>query len=127
TRRQATSGADGAWRLEGLADLDYGIEAAAPGWAFRTSVEAYHGVRPGATVEFVGTPRSSLIVEVRLDGGGAPDSATIELRNARQTTGLSWTPSRPALDVEPGSYVATARTEGETSQSSDPVDVEILR
>jgi hypothetical protein len=42
-RRQATSGPDGTWRLEGLADLEYRIQASAPGWAFRTSAEAYLG------------------------------------------------------------------------------------
>lgn len=126
-RYRATSAPDGTWRIEGLPDVAFRVDGVANGWTLKVWGDVSREARPGDTVALVGTPRASLAVDLRREGGGPPRSATIEFRSRRMTGSQTWAPSQPAFDLEPGTYDVVATTHEYPPQRSEHVEVLIER
>lgn len=116
-RRRTTTGADGTYRLEGLPEGRYLMQAWHEGHRLQAGGGA-HEAQPGATVDFTATVLVRVPVTVLGPDGRAPARATIEVRvktaGSVQATTQAWTPDEAWVELEPGTYhlVATLEATG---------------
>jgi hypothetical protein len=124
SRREARSGPDGTFRLTGLADRSYRLEAWCRGYTISTA--RYRRVRPGGGVDLTAAPRSLLTVSVKLPGGGEPEEATVTMVQGRsRRDSRFWTPRKRTIPIRPGRYEihAFAGAFGELRSEKIPVVV----
>ena len=114
TRREAHSGAEGAFAIGGLDDAAYRVQAYLEGY----EIEPVRGgrrtwdVRPGAEMEFVAREIIDVPVAVLMPDGTAPERATIACRQGAEGSSHSrdetWVPDDPIVQLSPGTYTLSA-------------------
>lgn len=109
--REATTGADGAFTLTGVADGEHRLDAWLVGWR----IDRARGSRgktfaPGGRCEFTATPVRAVQVAVLLPDGTSPGAATVSWKSdAGDEAGEApWRRDAPEIDVPPGAYAFTA-------------------
>ncbi|MCZ7608100.1 MAG: PDZ domain-containing protein [Planctomycetota bacterium] len=111
-RRNVVTGADGNYRLEGLAlKTDYSVWAELEGWRFeRTPHRNYF--QAGMEANFKALVNIMVPLEVRLPDGRAPRQAEVKFHKAGEENSVFATRPRNGTGViglEPGDWVASAK------------------
>ena len=98
TRRTTTTGADGAYRAEGLADLEYGVSATLAGWQIRS--DGSSRAKPDGKVDFRAQAVSRVEFAVTLPDGTEPAGASLVGQRIDQPGGpaILHLEARPADD-----------------------------
>ncbi|MGE0192580.1 MAG: hypothetical protein AB7T63_11130 [Planctomycetota bacterium] len=123
---EAVTDAAGACSLEGLTTGKHAVTAQADGWYLRSTTRNIHEVEPGATIEFTAKPRTRVRISVVLPDGTAPERAQIRFHRGNGSTGRSWSPDRPDVDADVGTWdVSATAGDGELYRSqTEQVTVE---
>jgi len=110
---RAVTDADGRYRLEDLADLEYTVTPTLEGYRFdgRTANR-----RAGMETDFTALPLARIEVSVVAANGREPAQAEIKVRGGNRSETKSWTPEKRILEVEAGEMQLSA-TVGKTGQS----------
>ena len=122
-RQVTTTDADGRYRFESVTARKHRVEAQRDGYQIQPrDHRTWQGVLPDATLDFLATPMARLRLE--LLGTAAPTSLDVQLRNATGSTiGMQWSPSRPVLDCQPGTWDVSVSggTQGELRAGPYPL------
>ena len=122
SRREAVSGRDGSFVLDGLSDGYQQIDGFREGFAVWSADDA-SGADPGQSVILLAERLVRLPVRVLGPDGTPPARAIISLRDrSRRSSG--WTPEHPVLEVHPGTVRLKAEVAGERLRGEE-VEVEI--
>jgi len=110
--REATTGADGSYRLDHLPPGRYSLEAWARGYEVEPRGAGARSVKPGMSVNFRATEVSEVAVLVTYPDGRQAERAVLDIssnseRSNRSITNL-WTPEEPVLRLLPGTYEVSA-------------------
>ncbi len=125
-RTQATSGADGTFALEDVADREHAVGAAAAGYEFRVQYES-GCARPGSTVTIIGRPVLEVRISVLRPDGTAPAEATVQYDRGPPfgESSYQWTAAADVLRLPPR-RVRLLATGGEGNMlASDPLDLDL--
>ncbi|MBI4605664.1 MAG: carboxypeptidase regulatory-like domain-containing protein [Planctomycetes bacterium] len=130
TTREARTGADGAFRLEGLADAAYSVRASLEGYEIEPASGVDAGrVRPGEAIAFVAREVVRVPVQVLLPGGGEPERAAIAVTRQSAAAWRSfrrdWRPADPAVLLHPDWHELRALGGEAHELASEPVEVEV--
>ncbi len=119
-RVEATSDAQGAFALAGLADHEYRLQAFLSGYEVqRGGRENWRAVKPGSEVEFVAKLVTEIPLSVVFADGTSPAEASIEWERrsdgSTSSSSVRWTLENPAIELNPGAYKlrATSGKDGE--------------
>ena len=122
--QETTTDASGHYRFDGVTDHKHRIVPKSPGWRFRPGDwRAAREAKPGATVDFVATPRSRVRIEVT--GAEVPDELTVQFKSGGITRGARWRKADPLVDVEPGTYEMTVQGGEHREFQGGPVPVSV--
>ena len=126
---EAVTDASGACSLEGLSQAKHSVRAQADGWQIRSASRSTSEVEPGSTVEFKAKQRTQVRIEVVMPDGSVPEKAQITFRNGGSSRGGRWSPDRPDVDAEVGTWdVSATAGDGELFRSqAEQVTVEVGR
>jgi hypothetical protein len=102
--RTATTGEEGAFRFEAVADVEHDIHARRDGQRIARSERGAGRVRPGQTVEFTATAVVEVDVDVRLPDGRPAEQATIRFKADSTSSSHGWTSGDRVLSLDPGRY-----------------------
>jgi len=109
-RREVRTGADGAFRFTGLADLPHSVRAWAEGYRLETPGVSLWRVPPGSTLEFVATPRIVAEVVVLLPDGSPPETADLSVDGGgNRRSGRGWRPDDSEIELAPGTWTISAK------------------
>jgi len=107
--REVVTGADGAFRIDGLADRRYWLRAEKKGYAIGSGGAGR--TTPDAEMNFTAWPRATLRVRVLGPDGRGVDGARVRYRRAGGGGESDWTADRPEISVEPGRHEVDAVAE----------------
>jgi len=121
--RTITTGADGTFVLEGLADTTHRVRAYREGYVIGGAGHwRWEDARPGAELEFVATPVVLLTVDVRGPDGSQPPRARIVWKRGEagssETGSEFWSPGAPEIALKPGAYTLEATVDDGTPLAS---------
>jgi len=116
---KGTTGSEGSFLLEGIADLDYSVTAKLAGYSFES--RGRRSVRPGQQVDFIATAVARLDISVVRADGSEPESAQVLFERGNGSTTRQWTPKERILDAEPGLVKVSAI--GKDGERSEPVEI----
>lgn len=123
TRREAITDAAGCYRLEGLLDASYSVNAAAAGFEVRLAPGSSSDSTAGGVVDFV----ASRVVDVLVTIVGAEPLPSRVLVRWSSTNGGGgsawWTATDPVVRVEPGAWTFVADA-GDDVRGA-PVDAQV--
>jgi hypothetical protein len=111
--RQAVTGTDGAYRLEGLVDGHYVVRAWREGWQFWH--RAGREVRTGTTVDIHGRRIATLTVTLLMPDGTEATSGYVDLKADGASEGRVWSPEDRAIVLTPRRWTVEA-TGGELGE-----------
>lgn len=104
SRAEAVTDGDGHYRLVGLPDAAFELDASVDGYEV-TARGGASNIKPGATVNFLATRVALQPVTVLLPDGGAAERVTIEVKAGSNLQWSElWTAADPSLRLTPGSY-----------------------
>ena len=119
--RVATSADDGSYAVEGLGDVDYSIQAFRSGYSLRPQGRGQF--RAGATVDIEARAIVRIDMDVVMEGGAAPEKATINLSqrrgNGTSSSSQQWTPADPWIELDPGRFEIHASLSGDLGGKSE--------
>ncbi len=123
-RREARTGPDGAFVLEGLAEREYNVWATLAGYEIQPRDEGgWNPVRPGAVKDFVATPVASLALTVLLPDGTEPEQAWIDVEGAAGRSRHGWAPGTRTVSASPGDVRVRAVAGASGEYASDQVPI----
>lgn len=121
--RTASSGADGTYRLEGLAaEARFEVGCERSGYWFRME-ERPEEILPGTELNFTAIRVVELTVEVQFEDGKAPELARVRWKSPTGSSSAEWTPAERSIGFAPGNYQLTA--EAAPSYCSKPAAVSL--
>ena len=125
-RQVTTTDAGGRYRFEGVTARKHRVEAHREAyWISPRDHRSWHGVSPGATVDFLARATAQLRIEVV--GSVRPERLRVELRSENGgQTGMQWTPSQPVLDCQPGTWNVHLRGGTHDELGAGPFPVELV-
>ncbi|MDJ0975795.1 MAG: RNA polymerase sigma factor [Planctomycetota bacterium] len=129
--RRTTTGADGRYRLTGIADTPYRIAPYRKGYRFN-AVRGHDAwrARDGQTVDFNGTAIAS--VKVQIKGIDRADAGQVGLLRARDRESLKragmsrWRADRPHFQLEPGTWWVQAVQGRNRERASEPRQITVV-
>ena len=125
-QRDARSGADGTFRLTGLADCSYYVETALDGYRIEARRADPSPAPPGSTLAFTAAPVIVTNVVVLLPDGSRPETARLRLEGRRdRPVSRGWKPSRSEIVLTPGRWTLVAEAGLHKEFRSDPVEFEV--
>ncbi|MCG3182008.1 MAG: hypothetical protein ICCCNLDF_00047 [Planctomycetes bacterium] len=123
-RRKVVTGADGNYRIEGLAlKTDYSVWAELDGWRFERTPHRNH-FQAGMEASFTARVSIKVPVEVRLPDGSAPRQAEVRFHKAGAENSVFTNRTRNGkgeIGLEPGDWVASAKAGDDWEYESESV------
>ena len=123
--REARTDGNGRYEIRGIVDTEeYRLSAYLEGYSIRAGERGRdREAESGDVVDFRGSVRLVLIVDVVDENGNTPEEARIATRQGRSDDSHSWRPDRPEIALEPGSYVVNATAGDDSELQSEDANV----
>jgi len=125
TRRTGT-GADGAFRFEGLADTGHRVNLKKDGWLFTAAGNRTGEVRPGADLEYRARARARIRVRMRKPDGSEPEQGQVAFRSGSGSSSWGWNSRNPELQVDGGTFEVSASSGENREWSSEPRTITLV-